>query len=238
MVSGLVGSFVLLRRMALVGDAMSHVALPGLALALLFSIDPFWGALAFLLAAAILIWFLELKTRLPIESVVGILFTASLALGILFIPNTEILESLFGSFTTLSTGSLILVILASLSAAAAIIVISRHLLLYTLSQELAAVNKNTKYFNLIFLLIFSLVVALGIKLVGALLMGALTIIPASVARHISRSMVFYIISSSLIGAFIAAVGILLSWYFLIIPGPVIILTGIALFGLSFLVRRI
>ena len=56
--SGLVGSFVILRRMALVGDALSHVALPGIALALFWQVDPFWGAFFFLILAAVLVWWL------------------------------------------------------------------------------------------------------------------------------------------------------------------------------------
>src|ERR1019366_740449 len=83
--SGSVGSFVLLRRMALVGDALSHVALPGIALALAYHLDPFWGVIATLLAAAIVVWWLESKSNLPTEALVGLLFTASLAIGILTI---------------------------------------------------------------------------------------------------------------------------------------------------------
>ena len=100
--SGFVGSFIILKRMALVGDALSHVALPGIALALVYSIDPFWGVLVFLLSAAVLVWWLEGKTKLPTDAVIGLLFTASLAIGILLIPDTEILESLFGEFPRLS----------------------------------------------------------------------------------------------------------------------------------------
>jgi ABC-type Mn2+/Zn2+ transport system permease subunit len=100
--SGAVGSFVLLRRMALVGDALSHVALPGIALALAYRVDPFWGVLSFLLPAALLVWWLEGKTHLHTETLVGLLFTTSLAVGILTIPEIEIIESLFGGFATLS----------------------------------------------------------------------------------------------------------------------------------------
>src|SRR3989344_4651187 len=87
--SGTIGTFVILERMALAGDALSHVALPGIALALAYGIDPFWGVLVFLLAAATIVWYLRTKTSLPADALIGILFTSSLAIGILTIPDHE-----------------------------------------------------------------------------------------------------------------------------------------------------
>src|SRR5580700_11270230 len=100
--SGSVGPFILLRRMALVGDALSHVALPGIALALIYHFDPFYGVIAFLIAAAFLVFWLEGRSRVPPDAIVGLLFTASLAIGILILPNAEVMESLFGAFPILS----------------------------------------------------------------------------------------------------------------------------------------
>src|SRR5882724_2922653 len=79
--SGGIGTFIILKRMALVGDALSHVALPGIALALFYAVDPFWGVLIFLLAAAVIVWWLEGRTALPGDALVGLLFTTSLAVG-------------------------------------------------------------------------------------------------------------------------------------------------------------
>ena len=100
--SGSVGPFILLRRMALVGDALSHVALPGIALALMYHLDPFYGVVVFLIAAAFVIFWLEGRSSVPPDAIVGLLFTASLAVGILMIPNEDVIESLFGAFPTLS----------------------------------------------------------------------------------------------------------------------------------------
>ncbi|MEK7122117.1 MAG: metal ABC transporter permease, partial [Patescibacteria group bacterium] len=100
--SGSIGAFIVLKRMALVGDAFSHVALPGIALALLYNVDPWLGVVVFLLMGAFLVWWLEGKTVLPVEGLVGLLFVASLAIGILIIPNSEIIESLFGEFPSMS----------------------------------------------------------------------------------------------------------------------------------------
>ena len=92
--ASLLGSFAILKRMALVGDALSHVALPGMALALFFKINPFLGAVVFLGVTVAGIWLVEYKSSLPLETIVGVFFTASLALGALIMPEHELIEAL------------------------------------------------------------------------------------------------------------------------------------------------
>ncbi|MFQ5353632.1 MAG: metal ABC transporter permease, partial [Thermodesulfobacteriota bacterium] len=92
--ASLLGSFAVLKRMALVGDALSHVALPGLAIALLLNLNPFLGALVFLLVAVVGIWTVQNKSTLPIDTIVGVFFTSSLALGALITPEHELIEAL------------------------------------------------------------------------------------------------------------------------------------------------
>lgn len=235
--SGSVGSFAVLRRMALIGDALSHVALPGVALALAYQIDPFWGVLLFLTGAAILVWWLESMTKLPSEALVGILFTASLAIGILTIPDTEIIESLFGSFPNRSIVLLFLILGASATLTFVTFLFTPKFLFATLSPELALIEDPKRKWDLFFLLVFAFVVALGIKLVGTLLMGALTIIPALIAKNMTRSMTNYFAFSTFLGGLVASGGVMLARYFGFLPGPTIVLFGVALFIVSILFRR-
>jgi len=100
--SGYLGSFMILRRMALVGDALSHVALPGLAIALLLNVNPFLGAFVTLFTGIVAIWLIENKTELPTKALVGLFFTFSLAVGILITPHEDILEALFGDIQKIS----------------------------------------------------------------------------------------------------------------------------------------
>src|SRR3990172_6133172 len=227
--SGAIGSFIVVRRMSLVGDALSHVALPGIALALAYGIDPFLGVLASLLSAVIVVWWIEDKTSLPTDALVGILFTGSLAVGILTIPDREIIESLFGAFPEMSATTLILTLVATFIISILIFYLTRKFLFLTLSRELATIQGIGSKEQLVLLVIFAFVVALGTKLVGTLLMGALTIIPALVAKNICRSMRSFILVSSLIGVFIAVLGVILAGSFNLLPGPVIIILGVILF---------
>lgn len=235
--SGSIGAFIILRRMALAGDALSHVALPGIALALAYHFDPFWGVLAFLSSAAVLIWWLEGKTNLPTEAIVGLLFTTSLAIGILTIPNTEIVESLFGVFPAFPPYVLALVVSMAALLSLVTFLLAKYFLFAIVSPELASVNNKGRIIDLFFFLIFVFVVALGIKLVGTLLMGALTIIPASIAKNLSRSMVSYMITSTVLGGVIAFLGVTIAARFGFLPGPAIILSGVMIFLVSLIFRR-
>ena len=227
--SGAIGSFILLRKMALVGDALSHVALPGIALALAYHLDPFWGVIVTLLVAAVVVWWLESRSRLPVDALVGLLFTSSLAIGILTIPNSEILESLFGAFPALSPLAFAGTVGTALIALIATIILARPFLFAIVSEDLARIGKVGRGYELSLLILFAVVVALGIKLVGTLLMGALTIIPAAIARNITLGMRRYMVLAALFGAIISVAGVAAASLWGIRPGPVIILLGVALF---------
>jgi ABC-type Mn2+/Zn2+ transport system permease subunit len=229
--SGAIGSFVLLRRMALVGDALSHVALPGIALALAYKLDPFLGVVSFLVPAAALVWWLEGKTRLHAETLVGLLFTTSLAIGILTIPQVEILESLFGGFPRLSWIGLIGIFMAGAFLIVLTFVAAQRFALTTVAPELSPPQVERRS-NLLLLLTFAIVVSLGIKLVGTLLMGALTIIPASIARNSAFGFKQYMLTSTILGAILAASGAMVAHRFGWAPGPAIVLLGSGVFALS------
>jgi ABC-type Mn2+/Zn2+ transport system permease subunit len=194
---GLVGGFALMRRMSLAGDAVSHIALPGLAAALLLNINPLLGALITLLLGALLIWRLEVRTRLDAEVVVGVVFSASLALGGLITPRDDLIEALYGGFRQPSD-------LEFASAAALTIAILVGLyrwkdgfVINLFSSELAvSIGLNRDRLNLVFSIIFAMTVLLVLRFLGALLAGALIVIPAAVAQQwTSRLYPFFTISA-------------------------------------------
>ena len=158
--AGYLGSFMVLKRMALVGDALTHVALPGIGIAFILKVNPFIGAFAFLFVAAIIIWRLEERTKLAVETLVGIMFTASLAIGILITPNTELFEALFGDISKTKPLDAILAIVLAVVSFIIIRKISKSLVLGTISSEFAkASGIPISTINLTFLLIVAVIVA-------------------------------------------------------------------------------
>lgn len=236
--ASLLGSFAILKKMALVGDALSHVALPGIALALLFNFNPFLGAMIFLIIATIGIWFLEYKSSLSIETIVGVFFTSSLALGALITPKEELLEAFLGNISNLSSIESIMSILLSISLIILIISIHKKLALNMISQEMAqSIGINNKRLEFIYLMIFALAVALGIRFVGALLMGSLVIIPAASAKNISKSFYSFLNLSVIFGVFSAIIGVWMSYIYNFSPGPIFILASAMIFIISLIIRR-
>src|SRR3989344_7833596 len=135
--AGYLGSFMILKRMSLVGDVISHVALPGIAIALIFKVNPFLGAFTALFLAVIGIWILERKTELPSETLVGIFFALSLALGILITPEPELLEALFGDISKIGPVDALITIVLVAIIFFTMFQIYRGLTLSVVSKELA-----------------------------------------------------------------------------------------------------
>lgn len=228
--AGYIGSFMVLRRMSLVGDALSHVALPGIAISLLFNLNPFFGAFAALFLAISLVWFLERKTEIPPETLIGIMFTLSLALGLLLTPEPELLEALFGDISQISFYDLIISFVVIVSIFLVMFKISKKLMLGIISKEMAQAMKiPIDKINFVFLFSVALIVALGIKVAGTMLTGSLVIIPAAAAKNISVNLSQYTLWALFFGGLSALIGLLLASYFNISPGPTVILSAGVIF---------
>lgn len=235
---GLLGAFALLRRMALVGDALSHVALPGIALALLFNFNLFFGAIAFLILGVMGIWLVEHRTRLPIDTVVGVFFAVSLAVGALLTPQEDILEALFGDIRTITSWEFALALILSLTIIFFLVFFRKKFSLVMISPDLtSSLGINPHVLEFFFLLIFGLAVAVGIKFAGALLMGSLIIIPAATARNLAGSMKSYLVLSAVLGIIGAGIGVVASFFYQLSPGPIFVIISGAFFVLSMVFRR-
>lgn len=235
MASGLVGTFALMRRMILAADSVSHIALPGLGVALLLKINPIIGGAAALLLGAFLIWFLENKTTLNTDVIIGVMFAASLAVGSLLTPGEELIEALFGQPQHISMIEFLAGAILSLLIVVFVFAFRDKLIISLVSSELAKVTGvNVQRLNLYFLLIFALNIILGLKFLGILLMGSLIIVPAAVGRNLGKS-----VNSALVFAALAAVIAVLIGYFIssvygISFGPTVISAATVLFLLSLL----
>lgn len=187
--AGLVGCFAVMRRMTLASDAMSHVALPGIGLALVFHFHPVVGGLGALLVGTLLVWALERQTRISTETVIGVAFSLALAVGSMLATGDELVDALLGAPGTLGPWELAFG-LAGAAAVVAFVLGQRHrLVLALVSADIARTSGiRVARLELLYLLAFSLTVALGLRYLGVLLMGSLVIIPAATAKHLARSL--------------------------------------------------
>src|SRR3989344_1341973 len=236
--AGYLGSFMILKRMSLVGDVISHVALPGIALALIFKINPFFGAFAALLLAIIGIWFLEKRTELPSETLVGIFFAISLALGILITPEPELLEALFGDITKIGLIDALITTVLIIFVFFTMFKIYRELTISVISKQLAqSMGINVSKISFLFLLLVASVVALGLKVTGVFLMGALVVVPAAAAKNISIGLSRFTKLAALFGGVSALGGILFASHFNLHPGPIVVLASGVVFLITLLFKK-
>ena len=228
--AGYVGSLMVLKKMALVGDALSHVALPGLALGILFNFNPFIGAFAFLFAASVITWYVERSTELSAEAVIGVLFVLALAIGILITPQPDLLEALFGDIAKVSVYDALIAVVVSIVVLILVRWIYLRTVLSLISEELATSSGiNVSRLNFVYLFLVALVVATGIKLVGSLLVGALVIVPAAATKTVSGNLHNYSKASGIAGIVSALAGVLLSYYTGLPAGPLVVLSGTVIF---------
>ena len=237
--SGYMGSLMVAKRMALVGDVLSHVALPGIALGILLDFNPFLGAFAFLLAAVGATWYIERSTRLPLDAVIGVMFVFALALGVLLTPAPDLLEALFGDIANVAWLDAAIAVGISTLVVLGVRAIYPGVVLSHISEELAVSAKvRVGWVTFIYLFLVAVVVATGIKVVGTLLVGALVILPAAAAKNVSASLARYGALSAAFGGVSAVAGIVLSSATGVPPGPLVVLVGTGMFLASVVTKRI
>ena len=236
--AGLVGSIAVMRRMTLASDAISHIALPGIGLAVLLRIDPLLGALAALFVGTLLVWAVERQTRVPTEAIIGVVFSAALAVGSMMASGEELIDALFGGAHAVGRGEAVAGVLGAAVVIAFLVRARSELVISLVSPDLARTSGvKVARLDLLFLFAFALTVALGLRYLGVLLMGSLIIIPAATARQLARSLrgmqtmsVGIAVAATLVGALAApALGLA--------TGPVTIVVAAAVFFASLAVRR-
>ena len=155
--AGLVGSFALMKRMSLAGDVVSHIALPGLGVAMLLKVNPLVGAAIALLLGTVLIWQLQNRATMTTDVAIGVIFTAALAIGTVLTPSEDLIEALFGGFEGLTLIWFVIGLLAVTAIVLFVLAFRYQLILSLFSPELAAATGvNVSRLNLYFLLVFSL----------------------------------------------------------------------------------
>lgn len=236
------GIFVTLRKMAFFGDGIAHASLAGIAIAVLGGWAPLPVALAWAAAIALIIWRLERQTRLSSDTMIGIFFTASMALGVILMSFTrgfqpELVSYLFGSILAIRNGDVVI------TAALAAIILTwltlsfRQLTYLSLAEESAVVRGVPAGLQTAVLYVsLSVAVVLGVKVLGIVLVSALLILPPAASRMLTSSFRGYFFGSIVLAELMVLVGLVISYTRDLPSGATIILVGTATFALSALLR--
>lgn len=239
-ICGVIGCFIILRGMALMGDAISHAVLPGVAISYMLGINFFIGAVVTGILTAVGIGFISQNSRVKNDSSIGIVFTAAFALGILLITalksSSDLYHILFGNVLAVRPSDMWITLIIGVIVLGSVYLFYKELLVSSFDPIMAeAYGLPTKWIHYFLMTLLTLVTVASLQTVGIILVVAMLITPASTAYLLTDRLSVMIGLSALFGAVSAIGGLYLSFTYNLASGATIVLmaTGLFIFSLLF-----
>jgi ABC-type Mn2+/Zn2+ transport system permease subunit len=239
---GIIGTFIVLRGLAFIGDALAHGVLPGIALAILLG---FPGILGATVGALVMIGGISLvtrRTRLSSDTAIGLLFVGMLALGVVIVSRSssfsgDLVRVLFGEILGISRSDLLIQLAATLVILITVIVCARPFIMLCFSLEQAQVaGFSASLYHNIMLALVALNVITSFQTVGTLLVFGMLLAPAGAGALIARRVQSMMIWASVFGSLSVYFGLLVSYHFNLAAGASIVLVATLVFFVVFFLR--
>ncbi|MDD5095818.1 MAG: metal ABC transporter permease [Dehalococcoidia bacterium] len=240
----IVGTFVVLRGLAFIGDALSHGVLPGIAGAILLGYSGMTGAVVGAIAMIGGISLITQRSRLSSDTAIGLLFVGMLALGVVIISHStsftgDLIQMLFGEFLGVSTRAIGIQIIATLVVIVTAAICARPFLLLCFDPEQAQVmGFSVKLYHNIMLFLIALTIVVSFQTVGTLLVFGMLMAPAGAGALLARRIGAMILWAVVFGVSSVYIGLLFSYHFSIAAGAAVVLTAITAFFVVFLLQNL
>lgn len=237
-IAPLIGIFLVTRRFSLLADTLSHVSLTGVALSFLFNINTIVTALITALLAAIGIEQLRARKILLSDSILALFLSGSLAVSAIIFGlakgfGASVFNALFGSIVTVTTNDLTLITILGAGILLSVILLYKELVTVSFDEELAeASGIAVKPLNFFLIILAAVTVAVAMRMVGVLLVGALMVIPVLTAMNFRRGFKHTLLIAVCVSLLCVVCGLIISFYAGLPTGGTIILINIALFAVS------
>ncbi|MBF4499768.1 metal ABC transporter permease [Savagea sp. SN6] len=233
-ISGVLGSFIILRGMSLMGDAISHAVLPGVAISYMLGISYFYGAVVFGLMTAFGIGFITQNSRIKNDTSIGIVFSAFFAVGIILIgkanTSTDLTSILFGNVLAVRDSDMWITLGVGIFVLSIIALFFKEFLISTFDPTLAAsFGLSNKWIHYGLMVLLTLVTVASLQTVGIILVVAMLITPAATAYLLTNRLSHMIFISSVLGAVSATIGLYISFIYNWPSGAAIVLVTTAFF---------
>ncbi len=238
------GIFLVLRKMSLIGDGLSHVSFGAIALGLFLGIFPFYVAVPIVMVASVLILKISEKAKVYGDAAIGIVSAVGIAGGVILASvsngfNVDLFSYLFGNILAISNIEVILSILLSVVVLLVIYLFYWDLFSATFDEEYAKTTGiKTNFINILLTLLTSVTVVLSVKMVGVMLVSALLILPAVTALQISKGFRMAMIIGSIISLVSVILGITFSFLFDLPTGAMIVMINALFFTLAYIYKHI
>jgi zinc transport system permease protein len=240
----ILGVFLVLRRYALIGHGLTHVAFGGVAVGLLFGGQPFWAALAVTLLSSFGILKLQERAKLYADVAIGIVSAVGMAVGVVIASiaggfNVDLMSYLFGSILTIGKMEFVVSVAISCIVIVFILLFYNDLFAMTFDEESArTMGIGVDRYNYFFAAVSAFVVVVGMRVVGLLLVSALMILPATTSLQVSRTFRSSLIIAALAAAVSVVAGIVISFWLDLPSGGTIVLVNFVLFLISFWIKKL
>jgi zinc transport system permease protein len=239
----MLGLFLVLRKLSLIGDGLAHVSFGAIALGLFFGFYPFYVAIPVVVAGSYFILRLTERAKIYGDAAIGIVSSIGIASGVILASmskgfNVDLFSYLFGNILAISTQEVYLSLGLSIVVLLIILLLYNDLLSVTFDEEFAKLTGvKTDRINLVLTFLTAITVVLAIKVVGIMLVSALLILPAVTALQLARGFKAAIMISTLDAFLSVLIGITLSFFLDIPAGATIVLINTAFFAMALLYKK-
>jgi ABC-type Mn2+/Zn2+ transport system permease subunit/Mn-dependent DtxR family transcriptional regulator len=240
---GLIGTYIMLRRLSLIGDALAHAVLPGVVISFMVAgkgqISLFIGAVISGIVTALLIGFVNRNSKIKEDTSIGIIFTGAFALGVLLVSqlkqvHIDLSSYLFGDVLGVSTGDIVLSLIIMLVILLTVTLFYKQLLITSFDPTMAmTIGISTTLVHYLLMGLLSMSIVAGLQSVGVVLLVAMLITPPATAYLLTDNLKKILVYSSLIGVISSVIGLFLSYHFNFSSGASIVLVAVAFFLLAF-----
>lgn len=249
LIAPLLGAFIVVRRLSLIADALSHISLGGITFGLYVTsltglvINPLISGVVFSILGALGIEKMRTAYKNFSEISIPIIMSLGIALSVIFLSlsngfNQDLFGYLFGSISAVTKGDLILISIIGLVVVTFIILLYKEMFLLSFDEEYSEVVKINRFIHIIFIILVALVISASMRIVGILLVSAMMTLPVAAAIRITSSFKQLIFVSILFGELSVISGLFLGFHLDISPGGTIVLVALLILALTFLVKKI
>lgn len=250
-IAPLIGAFIVVRRLSLIADALSHVTLGGISFGMflltiipVFSvINPMWFGILFAVIGALLIEKLRTSFSNYQEIAIPIIMSAGIALSAIFISladgfNQEIVGLLFGSISAVNISDLTTIIIITIIVLIFIVLFYKELFILSFDEEYSKVIGIPKWIQFLFIVIVAMVISASMRVVGILLVSALITLPIAISMRITKGFKQLIALSIILGELSVILGLIIAFYMNISPGGVIVVLLVAMLILTMTIQKL
>ena len=236
--AGVIGSFIILRGMALMGDAISHAILPGVAVSYMIGVNYFIGAIIMGLITTLTIGFVNQNSKIKSDTAIGIVFSAFFALGVILLMKAQtavdLSQILFGNVLSVRPTDMWITLGVGIVVLIVVFIFYKEFLITSFDPIISkAYGLPTNAIHYLMMILLTLVTVASLQTVGVVLVVAMLITPAATAYLLTQRLSTMIFASAFIGALSAVMGLYFSFRYNLTSGAVIVLCATAMFLLAF-----